>query len=50
MSDPKTAQRERRALQAAQDELKIPGRILTLRDYLEEVTKSLYAVTFWRVV
>ena len=36
MSDPQTAQREKRALQAAEAELRIPGRILTLRDYLKE--------------
>jgi predicted AAA+ superfamily ATPase len=36
MSDPQTEEREQRALQAAINELKIPGRIITLRDYLRD--------------
>ena len=34
MSDEKTAEREQRALKSAQNELGIPGRIITLNDYL----------------
>lgn len=40
MNDPQTAQREQRALQAAEAELKFPGRILTLRDYLQEFSDT----------
>lgn len=36
MSDPKTAEREQRALLLAENELGIKGRIVTLRDYLKE--------------
>lgn len=37
MDDPRTAEREQRALQAAQEELDIPGRIVTLKDYLQDI-------------
>ena len=33
MSDPKTAEREQRALQLAEQELGIKGRIITSREY-----------------
>jgi len=37
MSEPKTAEREKRALEQAEQELGIKGRIITLNDYLREI-------------
>lgn len=37
MNDPQTAQREQRALEQAEQELGIKGRIITLEDYLREI-------------
>lgn len=40
MSDPKTAKREERALEEAQKELGMPGRIITLKSYLKDSLKA----------
>lgn len=40
MSDPKTHDRERRALQQAEKELGFSGRIISVKDYLREQTQS----------
>ena len=40
MSDPKTAERENRALIHAEKELGIKGRIITLKDYLRDSLAS----------
>jgi len=37
MSDPKTSEREQRALEQAETELGIKGRIITLKDYLKNI-------------